>query len=110
MGEHMTRPIWPAAALGIAAGFVFFLVAGGASPAPGQVCAPRAAIVGQLTGSAYSERLAGRGAIAGLVAVELYVSAAGSWSLVTTRPRGPSCLILAGEGWELVAPAFGEEL
>jgi len=29
---------------------------------------------------------------------------------VTTRPRGPSCLILAGEGWELVAPAFGEEL
>ena len=39
----------------------------------------------------------------GMVA-ELFVSAEGSWTLVLTRPDGISCLMAAGQNWEMLPP------
>ena len=34
--------------------------------------------------------------------VELFVSDAGTWSMLHTNVRGVSCVIAAGEGWETI--------
>jgi hypothetical protein len=40
--------------------------------------------------------------------VELYTSADGkSWTLVATRPNGPSCVFAIGQDWQMMAPIAG---
>jgi hypothetical protein len=31
--------------------------------------------------------------------VELFVSSAGSWTMLVTRPNGIACVAAAGQGW-----------
>ena len=79
-----------------------------AHPADAQSrCAPRSNIVVNLE-SRYAEHLAGVGvAGGGTVIVELFVSATGSWTLISTSTSGVSCLVAAGENWESVPPVLG---
>lgn len=37
--------------------------------------------------------------------VELYVSATGSYTILTTAPLGLTCILSTGEGWEQLPPA-----
>ncbi len=37
--------------------------------------------------------------------VQLYLSAAGTYSLVATDTRGLSCIVASGDGWEFVRPS-----
>lgn len=34
------------------------------------------------------------------MAIEVYASPDGTWTIVTTRPDGMSCLMAAGQAWE----------
>ena len=37
--------------------------------------------------------------------VELFVSKAGSWTMLVTHPTGMSCIVAAGQSWEQFPPA-----
>ncbi len=36
--------------------------------------------------------------------IEVFTSAAGTWTILLTRPDGASCIVSAGEGWEETPP------
>lgn len=76
-----------------------------------QACASRETIVERLA-AGYGETRAGLG-IAGNQIVELFVSAeTGTWTIVVTRPGGPTCLAASGQNWEATdeaPPMPGEE-
>jgi len=74
---------------------------------PTSVCGDRTEIINTLRNS-YAEQpramgLAGNGAM-----VELFISKAGSWTILVTRPTGVACMAAAGQHWEeLVAEKSG---
>jgi hypothetical protein len=37
--------------------------------------------------------------------VELFVSKAGTWTMLVTHPSGMSCIVAAGQSWEQFPPA-----
>ena len=37
--------------------------------------------------------------------VELFVSKAGTWTMLVTHPNGMSCIVAAGQSWEQFPPA-----
>lgn len=41
--------------------------------------------------------------------VEVFSSAAGSWTIVVTNPAGRSCLVAAGEAWQPLPPVFPKD-
>lgn len=41
--------------------------------------------------------------------LEVYVSAQGSWSIVTSSPSGWSCIVAAGDAWQDDATDLGPE-
>ena len=98
----------------------YFLIVGGAlfliwlwlsaAHAHAVMCGPRGKIVESLSGK-YSESVAGHGVSdQQQTLVELYVSPAGSWSLLVSRPQA-SCIIGTGENWERVKPpSQGEKI
>jgi len=76
-----------------------------AGPALGQgMCADRDAILAAL-GRDYGERPALRAIDAGGRVVEIIVSPSGSWSMLITRPGGPTCLGGSGEAFEFTPRA-----
>jgi hypothetical protein len=76
------------------------------SPATGQgLCGPHEEIVKKLA-QGYKEARAGWGLAGNNGLVELYVSEAGGWSILITRPNGLTCLVAAGRNWEIVEPDF----
>lgn len=76
------------------------------APAQAQgVCGPRDNIVKRLADghqeARYAMGLAANGSL-----VEVFVAPSGSWTILVTRPGGPSCVAGAGMDWTLeVTPA-----
>lgn len=40
--------------------------------------------------------------------MEIFVSPAGTWTILVTAPGGPSCLVSSGEGWQPMVQSDGE--
>ena len=79
------------------------LVAGTASAQA--ICGKRDDIVAQLE-KKYGETRRSVGVQEGRGVVEVYASAStGSWTILITNPRGMSCLMAAGEAFEIEAEA-----
>ena len=79
-----------------------------ASPATAQaVCGPHGEVVKKLEGD-FKEARAGLGLAGNGGLVELFVSEKGGWSVLVTRPNGVTCLVAAGENWEIVKPNYVE--
>jgi hypothetical protein len=82
--------------------FVALLVASSAAPAAAQLaCSERTAIVETLA-ARYNESHAGYGLANDGKVLELFVSREGGWTLVLSLPEGPSCIVAAGEAWQMV--------
>ena len=62
-------------------------------------CGPHARIVEVLAGK-YGEAPKAIGAISSQRFMEVYVSDAGSWTMLMTTTNGYSCIIAAGDDWE----------
>jgi len=86
--------------------FLFGLFSAGAliaTPALAQVpCGPHAAILDHLD-QRYGEKphaiaLTDQGSL-----IEVVVSPAGTWTILVTQPKGPSCIVATGKQWETVA-------
>ena len=71
--------------------------------ATGPPCVERTQLV-QLLREAYGEQVVARGLVSGGLVLEVYASAAGTWTIVATAPTGMSCLLADGVAWVAVAP------
>lgn len=70
------------------------------SPAVAKVlCGPRAAIVAGLKKD-YAEYPVSMGPLQNGNLLEIFVSKAGSFTIVVTKPKGLSCLMTWGKNWE----------
>jgi hypothetical protein len=80
-------------------------------PASAQtVCGERAKMISYL-GKDYKEIRTGMGIAANGSVVELYTAETGSWTMLMTRPGGPTCVMGSGEAWEIQlkpSPVAGE--
>ncbi len=88
------------------------LVAIGATPpAEAQmVCGDRGKMTGHLDKN-YQESRSGLGLSTNGAVLELFTANTGTWTILLTRPGGPTCVLGSGEGWELQqmpVPAKGE--
>ena len=72
-------------------------------------CGPRDAIIAELQGR-YGESVRNMGLDQNNAIVEVYASdATGTWTIVVTTAAGMSCLVAAGEGWEMVVADAGDQ-
>ena len=69
----------------------------------GPPCGERAKIVDYLA-KRYKEVPRGMGITNGNNFMEFYVSPSGTWSVLVTQARGPTCIVETGEGWEDSVP------
>lgn len=53
----------------------------------------------------FGERVVGVGLIDNIAFFEIFASASGTWTVVTTDMRKVSCMILAGNGFSIVTPS-----
>ncbi len=84
------------------------LMAVATTPAPAMdFCADRAAMVKSLSDT-YRENPTAVGQIDGNAVIEIFVSEKGSWTILATRTDGKSCVVSAGEGWEVNLAALGD--
>lgn len=90
----------------IAALAAFFMSGPSAHAVP--LCAPHEAHVDQLKGK-YQETRIGLGLAGDGRVVELFISKSGTWSVLATRTDGVSCLVAAGQGWQVLAPQTEEK-
>jgi hypothetical protein len=68
-------------------------------------CADHASVVERLTGQ-YGEGRQAMGLGSNNTVVEVYASAeTGSWTITVTKPGGPTCLVAAGQAFQLETPA-----
>ena len=67
------------------------------------VCAPRGNVAARLA-ERYSEVPGSRGVLRSGEVIEVFVSPAGSFTVIITRPDGVSCVLAAGEDWQELAP------
>ncbi|HEV2506455.1 MAG TPA: hypothetical protein VGV39_25500 [Mesorhizobium sp.] len=82
--------------LAVAAALVAFLP----SQAEAQIgCGLRDVIVARL-GQLFHEHRIGYGLVGEVAVVEIYVSTAGTWTMLMTDVSGRTCIVGAGEGWE----------
>ena len=72
-------------------------------------CGPRAEIVKTL-GETFKEAPIGIGITQPGQVIELFASSSGSWTMVVTNPNGTSCLIAAGENWDMVRTVKGHTI
>ncbi|MBT3358955.1 MAG: hypothetical protein HN403_04935 [Rhodospirillales bacterium] len=81
------------------------LLFGAHTPASAQsVCVAHADLVKQL-GTKHAETPIGIGLASNGGIVQVFSSEDGvSWTIVMTMPNGISCLMAAGESWELISP------
>jgi hypothetical protein len=86
--------------LGLVA-IAFTFAVGAPAPVHAQfaVCGERTQIVDQLKAK-YKEQRQAVGLIANSGAAELYVSEAGTWTMLVTLENGKSCIIAAGHSWD----------
>lgn len=62
-------------------------------------CAPHKEMVSLLSDK-YKETPKGLGLVHGTRVVELFVSRAGTWTILATKLDGKTCIIAAGKDWE----------
>ncbi len=62
-------------------------------------CGMRDVIVARLDQLFHEHRI-GYGLVGQVAVVELYVSTAGTWTVLMTDVSGRTCIVGAGEGWE----------
>lgn len=78
------------------------------TPSPAQnFCANRAEMVKSLSDK-FKENPAAMGQINGDAVIEVFVSEKGSWTILATGTDGKSCVISAGDGFEINVAALGE--
>lgn len=78
------------------------------SQAPAQeFCAARNEMVKSLSDK-YREAPAALGQVNGDAVIEVFVSEMGTWTILATGTDGKSCVVSAGENWELNVAALGE--
>jgi hypothetical protein len=80
------------------------------SPTPASAldfCASRAELVQSLSDK-YEESPTAVGQIDGTAVIEVFVSDKGSWTILATGTDGRSCVVSAGEGFELNLAALGD--
>lgn len=70
-------------------------------------CADRAEMVKSLADK-FKENPAAVGQIDGSAVIEVFVSENGSWTILATGTDGKSCVLSAGEGFEVNVAALGE--
>src|SRR6185436_5436885 len=63
------------------------------------LCGSRETVLKQLS-SEYQEAPVGIGLASNGAVVELLTSASGTWTLLVTPPKGPTCLMGTGDGWQ----------
>ena len=79
-----------------------------ATPSPAMnFCADRAEMVKSLADK-FKENPAAIGQIDGNAVVEVFVSSNGTWTILATGTDGRSCVLSAGEGWEINVAALGD--
>ncbi|GAA4526800.1 hypothetical protein GCM10023174_13460 [Chelativorans composti] len=69
-----------------------------------EICAPRAELAEQLE-MQFAETQRAIGLLATDRLMEIFTSAEGSWTILSTDVNGVSCLIAAGEAWDDVSGA-----
>ena len=67
--------------------------------APGALCGKRDEIVRSL-GDQFHEKQQAVGVVDRSAILEIFVSAAGTWTIIATGTDGNSCLVSSGEGWD----------
>lgn len=72
-----------------------------------EFCADRSAMVKSLSDK-FKESPAALGQIDGSAVIEVFVSEKGSWTILATSTDGRSCVVSAGEGWQINLAALGE--
>jgi len=83
------------------------LVALGDSSARAQTaCGPREDLV-KLLSDQYKESPVGIGLAQTGQLLEVFASSVGSWSMVITTTDGKTCIVAAGDNWEMVTKAKG---
>jgi hypothetical protein len=71
-------------------------------------CGKRDVLLRQLS-SNFQEGPVGIGLSESGAVVELLTSANGSWTLIATKPKGPTCLLGTGEGWQSIGRKLATE-
>lgn len=66
------------------------------------VCGPRETIVKTLE-TEFEERLESVGITTGGGLIEIFTSATGTWTILSTDVHGMSCLVLTGDDWLRIA-------
>ena len=90
----MVRSIWMAAAGATC-------LAASAASAQQMVCGERQHLVNHL-GATYSEAPANLGLDATGSVLEVLTSDKGTWTILVTDPKGVTCVVAAGENWEML--------
>lgn len=78
------------------------LILGSVVPAGAQTsvpCGKRQVIVDELD-RGYGEKPVAIGLSGDGLVIEIFASDSGTFTILVTRPGGPSCVVAAGEGWE----------
>lgn len=70
-------------------------------------CADRAEMVKSLSDK-FKENPAALGQVNADAVIEVFVSEQGSWTILATGTNGKSCVLSAGENWEINLAALGE--
>ena len=77
------------------------LLSAGPSNAQQAVCGKRADIVARLS-SGFSEQPRSAGLASNGSLVEIFASKQGTWTIIFTRPGGPTCLVAVGDNWQRI--------
>ena len=87
---------------------ILFALAALTIPVEAATCGNRAVILAQLA-TKYQEAPVGLGVSNGGDLMELLISADGTtWTILQTRPNGPTCMVAAGENWIGKGTALGQ--
>lgn len=78
------------------------VLSSGAAFAQAPTCGPHAAVAQSLA-EQYREKPQSIGVVDAKTVVEVFVSEAGTWTIIATDTNGNSCVISAGEGWDNTA-------
>lgn len=102
MSGSVQPKVLPVALVG--AGLVALMASWPATPAAADnsqspLCGERSKILDQLS-EKYSEQPIAMGLSLSGAIVELLKAPSNSWTILLTRPEGPTCVLSAGEGWE----------
>lgn len=69
-------------------------------------CSDHASVVAALT-ETFQEKQYAFGVIGQMAIMEIFVSDSGSWTILVTDVQGKSCIIAAGENWEITFQSAG---